>query len=151
MAFLALGAVLIGVLVVAGTGGDGPGDRPPAPPSPTGTPAPADRSSPADRPSPGGGETPAGPEGDVRITGCGVDATTEWPSADLSVTNRSRKAGGYVIEVEFVDGTGKRLAEAPASVSNLAAGQRAEAVAQSPQQVSGDVTCRVTDVTRFAS
>ncbi len=71
--------------------------------------------------------------------------------ADLGVTHRSSKAGNYVISVEFVGPSGERLAEANASITRLASGQVAHERAQSLTQVNVPVTCRIPDVTRFAS
>ncbi|XIE81694.1 FxLYD domain-containing protein [Streptomyces sp. SBR177] len=92
-----------------------------------------------------------GARGDVRITACTVDPVTKWPSAELAITNRSSKPSNYVVQVEFVDASGKRLSEAYASTNGLRPGQEAAVTAQSLDQVSVKVTCRVTDVTRYAS
>lgn len=94
---------------------------------------------------------PDGPKGDVKVTGCKVDATTSWPAAELLVTNRSSKTSNYLISVEFVDGSGKRLGEAFSSVNNLAAGQQAEETAQGLDTITSKIKCRVTEVTRYAS
>ena len=94
---------------------------------------------------------PHAPEDDVRVTACEVDGTTRWPHADLAITNNSSKTSDYLVSVEFVDPAGTRVAEANASAQNLASGQLFRTRAQALTQVGPDVTCRVTDVTRFAS
>ncbi|MFD8667061.1 FxLYD domain-containing protein [Streptomyces microflavus] len=96
-------------------------------------------------------KAPAGAEGDVKITGCEVSDATGWPKADVLITNRSSKTSNYIVSVEFVDGTGKRLGEAFAASNNVAAGQEVEEDAQSLDKVEGKVSCRVTKVTRYAS
>ncbi|MFF2228625.1 FxLYD domain-containing protein [Streptomyces globisporus] len=96
-------------------------------------------------------EAPDGPEGDVKITGCEVSSATGWPRADVLITNRSSKQSNYIVSVEFVDGTGKRLGEAFAATNNVAAGQEVEEDAQSLDKVEGEIKCRVTKVTRYAS
>ncbi|MEU0157952.1 FxLYD domain-containing protein [Streptomyces sp. NPDC006261] len=96
-------------------------------------------------------KAPAGAEGDVKITGCEVSDATGWPKADVLITNRSSKTSNYIVSVEFVDGSGKRLGDAMAASNNVAAGQEVEEDAQSLDKVSGKVSCRVTKVTRYAS
>lgn len=130
-ALIALAIVLIIAVLAVGGGDDGP-DPTPTSPAPTQA-------------------TTSGPRGDVRITACEVDSTTRWPSAELVITNRSSKASDYVVHVEFVDASGRRLSEAVASSSNVAPGQQSRVTAQSLNQVATEVSCRVTDVTRFAS
>ncbi|MEV6081766.1 hypothetical protein AB0L80_42870 [Streptomyces sp. NPDC052069] len=96
-------------------------------------------------------EKPAGPEGDVKVTGCEVNDSTGWPKADILITNHSAKKSNYIISVEFVDASGKRLADAVAASNNVAPKQEVEEDAQSLDKVEGKVTCRVTKVTRYAS
>ncbi|MGW7433274.1 FxLYD domain-containing protein [Streptomyces sp. NPDC054861] len=130
-------ALVVTILAVGGDSGDGP-DRTPA--------SPASRSAERERP-----EDESGARGDVRITACEVDPATKWPSATLLITNRSSKASNYAVEVEFVDASNKRLGEALTGSSGLAAGQQATVTASSLTPVSVKITCRITDVTRFAS
>ncbi|MET8841465.1 FxLYD domain-containing protein [Streptomyces rubiginosohelvolus] len=101
--------------------------------------------------APAKAKEPSGPEGDVKITGCEVSSATGWPRADVLITNRSSKQSNYIVSVEFVDGTGKRLGEAFAATNNVAAGQEVEEDAQSLDKVEGEIKCRVTKVTRYAS
>ncbi len=87
----------------------------------------------------------------MKITGCAVDDLTDWPSADVLITNRSSKESNYIVSVEFVDESGKRLGDALAASNNVAAGQKVETTAQSLDKVTVTVECRVTEVTRYAS
>jgi hypothetical protein len=87
----------------------------------------------------------------VRITACEVDSTTDSPSTELLITNRSSKASNYIVHVEFVDASGKRLEEATVGTNNVAPGQQSKVRAQGLAQMTAKITCRITDVTRFAS
>ncbi|MBX9425497.1 MULTISPECIES: FxLYD domain-containing protein [Streptomyces] len=140
--FSCLGLIaLVVVLVIALAAAGGDDDEPDR--APTG---PATRATGGERP-----EDESGVRGDVRITACEVDPATKWPSAELLITNRSSKASTYLVEVEFVDASNKRLGEALAGSSGVAPGQRSEVTAQGLTQVSTKITCRITDVTRTAS
>ncbi|MER6396823.1 FxLYD domain-containing protein [Kitasatospora sp. NPDC001603] len=89
--------------------------------------------------------------GDVELAGCEVDATLHWPSAQLKVTNHSSKSSNYMIQVEFVDAAGTRIGEGVAATNNLAAGQAATLKAQGATDAKGKVSCKVTNVTRYAA
>ncbi|QQZ56875.1 hypothetical protein IFE09_27130 [Streptomyces microflavus] len=133
--------VVVGVIGVVASGGDD-GDKASSVSEPAAA-APKEKAPEA--------KAPAGAEGDVEITGCEVNGSTGWPKADVLITNRSSKTSNYIVSVEFVDGTGKRLGEAFAATNNVAAGQEVEETAQSLDKVDGKVTCKVTKVTRYAS
>ncbi|QGZ51860.1 hypothetical protein GPZ77_28895 [Streptomyces sp. QHH-9511] len=142
--FSCLGAVLLVVaLIVAITlvarDGDGGGDgdperRTPVPRSPSGRP-----------------QEESGARGDAKITTCEVDPVTKWAAAELLVTNRSSKASDYIVHVEFVDASGTRLSETYASTNDVAPGQQSKVTAQGLDQVTAKITCRIKDVTRYAS
>ncbi|MFI0990801.1 hypothetical protein [Streptomyces exfoliatus] len=93
----------------------------------------------------------SGARGDVEITACVVDPATKWPSADLLITNRSSKASNYIVNVEFVDASNKRLSEALAASNGVAPDQQSSVKAQGTDQIATKITCRITDVTRYAS
>ncbi|MFJ3860470.1 FxLYD domain-containing protein [Streptomyces sp. NPDC090085] len=143
--FSCLGAiVMVVVLVIVGllVGGRGDGRPERRPPS-----VPASQSAvPSGQP-----REESGPRGDVKITACEVDSFTKWPHAKLLVTNRSSKASNYTVQVEFVDAGGKRLSEAFAVTNGVAPGQQSAVTAQSLDQVTAKVTCRITEVDRYAS
>ncbi|MFE3110652.1 FxLYD domain-containing protein [Kitasatospora indigofera] len=88
---------------------------------------------------------------DVEITNCTVDATLHWPSAELKITNHSGKASNYMIQVEFLDQSGMRVAEGLAVTNGLAPGQASIQNAQGTAQAKDKVSCKVVDVTRYAS
>ncbi|MFJ4849167.1 FxLYD domain-containing protein [Streptomyces sp. NPDC088733] len=94
---------------------------------------------------------PAGPTGDVTLTACEIEPYTTWPSAKLTITNRSSKTSNYMVEVEFVDAKGTRISEGYAATNNLRPGRTAKEEAQGTAEATGKVTCRVTEVTRYAS
>ncbi|MDT9688866.1 FxLYD domain-containing protein [Streptomyces sp. P9(2023)] len=138
--------VVVVVAVFAVGGGDDEPDRTPTSPAtqPTAGELTASRQP----------QEESGPRGDVKITACQVDPVTKWAGAKLLITNRSSKASkasNYIVQVEFVDASGKRLSEATTATNNVAPGQQSEATAQGLDQITTKVTCRITDVTRFAS
>ncbi|MDX3073555.1 FxLYD domain-containing protein [Streptomyces sp. MI02-7b] len=138
-------SVLFAIIAVAASGGGGGGDDP----KPGAGMASAD--APATHGDDGAREAAAGPTGDVRLTACEIEAFTTWPSAKLTITNRSSKTSNYMVQVEFVDAKGTRISEGFAATNNLRPGQIAEEEAQGTAEATGKVTCRVTDVTRYAS
>ncbi|MFI9169044.1 FxLYD domain-containing protein [Streptomyces lincolnensis] len=92
-----------------------------------------------------------GAVGDVKVTKCAVDPVTEWPAAGLLITNRSSKTSDYTVDVEFLDRSGKRLGDGIGATRKLAPGQQADVTAQGLVRITEAITCRVTDVTRYAS
>ncbi|MBT2428208.1 ATP-binding cassette domain-containing protein [Streptomyces sp. ISL-112] len=132
------------VAIMASSGGDD--DEPDR--SPTG---PAPSSATRETPTSEEPQQESGPRGDVKVTACEVDPSTSWAQADLLITNRSSKASNYVVQVEFVDASGTRLGEASAAASNVAPEQKVNTKAQGLDQITTKVTCRITDVTRYAS
>lgn len=137
--------VLIGIVAVAASGGGGGGGDDPKPGAGrASTDAPAGNDDDSTREA-------TGPTGDVKLTACEIEAFTTWPSAKLTITNRSSKTSNYMVQVEFVDAKGTRIGEGFAATNNLRPGQIAEEQAQGAAEVTGKVTCRVTEVTRYAS
>lgn len=110
--------------------------------------APVQASQPAAAPPAAGGDDA---NGDVEIVSCQVDPTLHWPSADLKITNHSSKSSNYIVNIEFVDDGGTRLAEGIAATNNLAAGQAANVKAAGTAEVKGKVSCKVSKVTRYAA
>ncbi|MFD9885368.1 hypothetical protein ACFWZT_28345 [Streptomyces alboflavus] len=95
--------------------------------------------------------TGTGSRADVEITECSVEEATGWPKAELRVTNHSSKTSDYWIQVEFVDAGDVRIAEGIAVTSNLAPDQVANESASGFRDAKGQITCRITEVTRNAS
>ncbi|MFC1431405.1 hypothetical protein ACEZDB_12200 [Streptacidiphilus sp. N1-3] len=90
------------------------------------------------------------PADDVRITSCDVDSTTSLPTAKLLITNKSSKTSTYLVTVEFDKADGTRVSEGATGSTSVASGQKVETSAGGPDQVTGTITCKVTDVTRLA-
>jgi hypothetical protein len=90
------------------------------------------------------------PQADVAIESCTVDAIG-FPKAKLRITNHSSGRSDYMIQVNFLDGTGTKVAEGAAISNNIDAGQSAIETAGGLTEVKGALTCKVTDVNRFAS
>lgn len=95
--------------------------------------------------------TLTGPRADVEITKCSVLDAVRWPTAELRITNQSSKASNYWVDVEFLDAKGERISEGFAATNNLAPDRVANETATGTREATGTVTCRVTDVTRYAS
>ncbi|MFB7915366.1 FxLYD domain-containing protein [Streptomyces sp. NPDC056061] len=88
---------------------------------------------------------------DVKLSGCEVNSLTKWPSVNAEIVNHGTTKASYVVNVEFVDGSGTRLAEGLAVASDLAPGQKSTQKAQGLGEVAKNVTCKVTDVMRYPS
>lgn len=98
-------------------------------------------------------DTAAGdrPAGDVEVTGCAVDEQLHWPAASVRITNRTATTSNYVVQIAFLDGTGKQVTGGVAAAASLAPGQDAVEQAQGTADPRGPVSCRVVDVARYAT
>ncbi|MFI6938854.1 hypothetical protein ACIBI4_06255 [Streptomyces sp. NPDC050418] len=92
-----------------------------------------------------------GERADVEITSCGISPSTSWPKAEIRITNHSSKTSDYWINVEFVDARGERFAEGFVTANNLDPGKVSRESASGFTEAPGSVTCRVTEVERWAS
>lgn len=88
--------------------------------------------------------------GDVKIDSCEVDPATKIPEAEVTVTNSGKDSATYLVQLEFVDGSGTRLAEGAATANSLGAGQKSKQTAGGTAQVTSKVTCRIAKVQRLA-
>ncbi|MFE0625851.1 FxLYD domain-containing protein [Streptomyces sp. NPDC058864] len=88
--------------------------------------------------------------GDAKITSCGLNAFSKWPSVELTITNHSSQTSDYQVRVEFVDAGGEHLAQTVANATDLAAGDSIETSAQGSEPQSGEISCKVTEVLRKA-
>ncbi|MFE9562270.1 hypothetical protein ACFYM0_14315 [Streptomyces sp. NPDC006487] len=87
---------------------------------------------------------------DVKIDSCGVDPTTRWPSAGLTITNSGGRTTTYIASIEFLGPTGTRLAEGAGISNSLAPGQRAEVKAGALARLTeNEITCKVIKVDRI--
>ncbi|MFJ1846707.1 MULTISPECIES: FxLYD domain-containing protein [unclassified Streptomyces] len=112
--------------------------------------APAENA-PAEKPAEKEKGADASAESDVKLTGCEVNSVTKWPSVTVEIENHSDAQSNYIVSVEFVDGSGTRLAEGIAAANNLAAGQKSEQKAQGIGEAPADTKCKVSKVTRYPS
>ena len=87
---------------------------------------------------------------DVTVDSCSVDAVTKIPNAALTVTNHGTETATYLVQLEFLDGSGTRLAEGPAIAHSVAAGGTAKETAGGTAQVTTNVTCELAKVQRLA-
>ena len=89
---------------------------------------------------------------DVAITACTPDAAG-FAAAKVVVTNHSSKASNYIINIVMESPDGKtQIGTGLVSVNGLAPGQASSPQdASSLQSVNGPYTCRVGDITRYAS
>ncbi|MFF4378030.1 hypothetical protein [Kitasatospora sp. NPDC001547] len=88
---------------------------------------------------------------DAEITKCTVNDLLKMPEAEVRITNHSSKSSNYIVQLEFTDASGTRIAEGAAATNNLAPSQAAVQKAPGAAQVSGKVNCRITGVTRYAA
>lgn len=94
---------------------------------------------------------------DVTITSCAMsDNQFIGAEAGITVKNNSSKASNYMINIAFESADGAtQLDTGYAIVNNLAPGQSAQETATSlkseTKETAGDFTCKVIDVTRYAS
>ncbi|GAA3036637.1 hypothetical protein [Kitasatospora sp. NPDC006786] len=88
---------------------------------------------------------------DAEITKCTINDVLKMPEAEVRITNHSGKSSNYIVQLEFTDTSGTRVAEGAAATSNLAPNQAAVQKAPGTAQVSGKVSCRITNVTRYAA
>ncbi|MET8540486.1 hypothetical protein ABZW03_07495 [Kitasatospora sp. NPDC004799] len=88
---------------------------------------------------------------DAEITKCTINDVLKMPEAEVKITNHSSKSSNYIVQLEFTDAAGTRVAEGAAATNNLAPNQAAVQKAPGAAQVSGKVSCRITNVTRYAA
>ena len=90
------------------------------------------------------------PTADVALGECTADNVLDLPKATGTITNHSSKASNYIFQVEFLDGSGTRIASGYVAENNVAPGQTAN------WDTYGDhsgtpATCRVVSVDRLAA
>lgn len=90
------------------------------------------------------------PQADVAVESCTIDAIG-YPKAGLRITNHSSGRSNYMISINFLDAAGTKVAEGAAISNNVDPGQSAIETAGGLASVKGALTCKVTDVNRFAS
>lgn len=89
---------------------------------------------------------------DVSIARCSTSSVFGWAEASLRVTNNSSRTSSYIIDVGFESPSGSILhGTGTALVNGLEPGQSTTVDAMSTADVSGEFTCRVRNVNRWAS
>ena len=85
------------------------------------------------------------------MTACRRHDTLDWVEAEVTFTNHTSKRSNYFAELTVVNAAGVKVADASASTNNLDPGQKALETAQTFQEVEGTFTCKIAEVTRYAS
>ena len=93
----------------------------------------------------------AGAAKDVSITACKASPTGGHPTASGSIKNHSSKASLYTIHVKFTDASGNGAGDGLAAVAKVGAGSTATWHATGTVNVKGQVTCKLSSVTRNVS
>lgn len=88
---------------------------------------------------------------DVELTSCGTDNAGKWAEAEVTITNHSSKRSNYLVEVTFENAEGTKVADGVATTNNLDPDKKAIEEISTLQPVDGEITCKVAEVTRFAS
>ncbi|MFF7211620.1 hypothetical protein ACFZAU_13955 [Streptomyces sp. NPDC008238] len=88
--------------------------------------------------------------GDAKITSCGVNNFSKWPSVEVAVTNHSSETSDYQVTIDFLGPSGEAVAQTVANATGVAAGDQAETSAQGSEALTGEVTCKITEVLRKA-
>lgn len=89
---------------------------------------------------------------DVTLASCSTD-DIGYATSTVVITNHSAKTSNYLVTVTFTTKTGRQLGTGDAAVNNLNAGQsstpqEANSLAEAP---AGTFTCKIAEVTRYAS
>lgn len=90
------------------------------------------------------------PAGGDEANDVGPCAVIDDNTIELDITNNSSKQSSYVVDVNFLDAGGQRVADEPFFVNYIRPGERA--VEQSYAfSLEGAVACEIAEVERFAS
>jgi hypothetical protein len=101
--------------------------------------------------TPGSGTKSHPAAADVSITSCTVDPALKIPLAKGTVLNHSSDTSDYTFTISFSNTAGTVVAQGGGTENNIAPHQTATFSVNGDAQVSGPVTCKVVEVTRFAS
>jgi hypothetical protein len=97
----------------------------------------------------GGGSSPSK---DVTIVSC--TTVNGQPTAKVRIVNHSSKTSSYIVTVEFNSSNGDvqiHSSISSSSTSNVKPGESVEQTATVSKSVSGAFTCKVSNVSRWAS
>jgi hypothetical protein len=101
--------------------------------------------------TPGSGTLRHPAAADVSVTSCGVDPTLKYPLAKGTVLNHSSGKSNYTFTISFLNRVGVVVGQGIGAEGDIAAGQTATFTTYGDSAVSGPVTCKIVNVTRFAS
>ena len=101
--------------------------------------------------TPGSGTKNHPAAADLTINSCSVDPTLKIPVAKGTVLNHSSGTSDYTFTISFLNTTGTVVAQGGGIENNIAPGQTATFSVNGDAQTSGPVTCKLVEVTRFAS
>lgn len=91
------------------------------------------------------------PQNDVTVEQCTGPNVLGMPEANGKIVNNSSKRSNYMFHIEFLDGSGTRVASGYVIENDVAPGQTATWQASGDAQTAAPATCRIVDVERFAS
>ena len=101
--------------------------------------------------TPGSGTKTHPAAADISLTSCGVDPTLKYPAGRGTIFNHSSGTSNYTFTISFLNPAGTVVALVSGSEDHIASHQAAVFSVTGDNQVSGSVTCKVANVTRFAS
>jgi hypothetical protein len=101
--------------------------------------------------TPGGGTKSHPAAADLTINSCGVDPTLKIPVARGTVLNHSSGTSDYTFTISFLNRAGTVVAQGGGIENNIAPEQTATFSVNGDAHASGPATCKVVEVTRFAS
>jgi hypothetical protein len=101
--------------------------------------------------SPGGGTKSHPAAADILINSCTVDPILKIPVAKGTIVNHSSGISDYTFTISFVNTAGKMVAQGAGIENNVASHQTAAFSVNGDAQTTGPVSCRVGEITRFAS
>jgi hypothetical protein len=91
------------------------------------------------------------PQNDVTIEQCTGPNVLGMPEASGKIVNNSSKSSNYMFHIEFLDGSGTRIASGYVVENDVAPGQTATWNTPGDAQTAAPTSCRVVDVERFAA
>jgi hypothetical protein len=101
--------------------------------------------------APGSGTTTHPAAADVAVTSCALDPTLNLPVAGGTIVNHSSGTSDYNFTISFFNSAGTVVARGRGLEDHVAPHQAAAFSVIGNNHVSAPLTCKVVDVTRFAS
>jgi hypothetical protein len=101
--------------------------------------------------APGSGTTTHPATADVAVTSCALDPTLNLPVAGGTIVNHSSGTSDYNFTISFFNSAGTVVARGRGFQDHLFPNHAVAFSVIGNNYVSGPLTCKVVDVTRFAS